>query len=1065
MSGRRVPRDLRGFLLHDSRITFDNLEANDGSSTGSSYTQTGPGPGQAEPVDELGTYLPRAHNGQDVDLDIIALRAGAPEIGDADGSGAGLAYREDGEANTSYRGWNEPNLLMGFRTVESDTIGWNSRVDAVTCPTSQKVVAVATEGLPTLPPSSWVWAPSTRTWGSRVAVDSTLTSGRMCILVQRQTGRLLVLRIPNAGGNGAIYSSDDDGASWQEYAPAALRNNTIDASVSRLRWIEDRNGTILLVAATSSGSWWQYASTDGGANFTAVGNGTGMGQGSLSRLPSGNILFVYLTSAFSVKRRVLTDAFHLASDAAEATVYDGSVDAAESAHAVVDADGVAYALYALTGTHRVALKRSSDEAVTWDTYPDLILQYGAGMTVAGTRNVEAVACSGGDMLALVTNVYTGAPGTADTALQCLVLGGWGSIEAEDTGAGRRRQRGSWADPSTVNSSGVVLPDVKFVDLGWTATGTAESAPPAGAGSEHRFNPTAAQSYVTLTAPGHTAGDFAILFEARVLSGGSLNSDACGFFHQRRNGTNAYKLRLRFDGTGFRVRDASGAGTNLGTVPVDITLQKVQILIIYGDIDTVSVFWKRYSESVWTLGVQANLGSDATGASTDQYEIGCIDSTTSDFRVGLFAFTFRTFSRGTTTDATGGISRMGWGKPLSPLPYPVRDQADSSGRVLHLSGSGGAAKHQERWDLPASYDYGIREIDPIYSPKPTRTWRSTSTAEQILTWDLGDNSRLGHSWAIGLCLIRPNFRRAILEVSTSLAPTVFTQLGEYNSRVVVSSTFSRSGNLLEPGSAATPGVMYFGADDLRRGFVTFDPSGTPVNRKIRKNQGGGWVASGMKTALELTGIDGTEPTSGNLHVNMSGGVLVIHQSAATAYRRVRLRIPSQECPDSYFELGNIVLGSIWAVGRQWSRGWSRRFVPLIREEEDEAGTLYVEPRAEEENTYRREITLAWQDGHTISGLWMGHPDYLSAADGTSALVADHDVMHQLVGFLRASRGGAVPSVALLEIPSVTSTVIDPSLWSYGRLGVGQPAQFNNVQGSEGRSEVYRGESLTHVELRG
>lgn len=1064
MSGQRAQRDLRGFVLHDTRITFDNLEANDASATGSDYTQTGPGPGQAEPYDSLGTYLPRAHHAQPNDLDVIALRAGVPALD----TGAGIAYRENGEVTTSYRGWNEPNLAMGFRVLEwSTTADFHFRSDAVACPGSGQVVVVATDSGATLPPSSWVWDPTTRTWGNRVSIDADLSGGLVCVLRLRQTGRLLVLRVPTAGGTGAIYYSDNDGTSWGEYAPFAIRGSTIDSGVDRIRWVEDRNGAILLVAVDdATGDYWQYASTDGGANFELIGSGTAdLGRGAAVTLAAnGNIVITYPGRGVNtdILCRVITDAFDSIANASEETAFTGA--AISYICATCDADGVIYCFGSEGNTlDQTYLIRSTDHGATWNDYDDPVLQLGGGAAgdIGDQRYLSAMAHSGGELLAIFTSWHNTTTPSSDGSLLCLVLGGWSTIEAGDT-SGRRTDRYGWGDNSNTDAAGIFLPDDIFDNYtGWVATGTAETI----SSGEHRFNPAAATSYVTLTAAGHLSGDMNLLLEARVISGGSLSTDECAFSHRRRTGALVYHLKLRFDGTGFRVRDASGAGTNLGTVAIDITVQKVQILILYGDIDTVSVFYKRYSESVWTLGVQANLGSDATALSTDVYEMGCIDSTTSDFRIGVFAFTHQGFTRGTATDATGSIPRMRWGKALTPAPYPVRDQVDTEDRMLHLSGSGGVARHQESWELPASYDYGIREIDPVLSPKPTRTWRSTSLDEQILTWDLGDNSRLGHSWAIGLALIRPNFRRAVLEVSTSAAPSTFVELGEYNSRVVVSSTFTRSGNLLEPGSAATPGLLYFGADALRRGFVTLDPSGTPVNLKIRKNQGGGWVARGMRTALELVGVDGSEPTSGNLHVNMSGGVLVIHQSAPTAYRRVRLRIPAQECPDDYYELGNIVLGSIWAVGRQWSRGWSRRLVPIIREEEDEAGTVYVEPRAEEENTYRRELTFAWQDGHAITGLWQGHPDYLSAADGTPGLVADHDVMHQLMGLLRASRGGAVPSVALLEIPAFTSTVLDPEMWSFGRLGVGQTAQFNNVQGSEGRSEVYRGESLTHVELRG
>lgn len=1058
MTAGRVNRARRGFLLQDSRITLDNLEANTGEATTSDYTQTGPRPGQAEPEDELGTYVPRAHNGQAVDLDLIALRAGIPDFD----TGAGIAYREDGETATDYRGWSEPNLVTGFRVLEwSTSANFHDLSDAVTCPVSQKVVAVATDSGATLPPSSWVWDPATRTWGSRVSIDDDLSGGLVTIAVQRRTGRLLALRVETTGGSGRVYSSDDDGDSWQEYAPHAARNTTFSLNSVRICWIEDRNGVLLLLVKDNTTNLYQFASADGGATFQQVGTtgsfgGTGL---TLALAANGNIVICYTEDA-DISVRVITDAYDLVWQSDLITALEGTT--IQTVAVACDADGVLYATGGTQGAdHFVYMVRSLDHGATWSDYDNEVTQLGGGSAgdAGDSTRPSAMAASGGELLMLFTSIHNATTPTSDGSLLCFVLGGWSSVEQADAN-GRRTNRTSWATNGSTAGSAIFLPDAIFTTYSaWVATGTAETI----SSGEHRFNPSAASSYVTLTMPGHTATP-SVFFEARTISGGSLAASDCILDHLRRDGVNQYRVILRFDGTGFRVRDAI-AGTDLGTVAVDITSQRVQILLLYGEVDVVTVLWKRYSDSVWTVGAQATLGSSGTALSTDVYQIGCFNPVTADFRVGLFAFTGLSFARGLVSDATGDITRMRWGKSLTAAPYPVRDQADADGRMLHLSGSGGVAKFHDTWDLPASYDYGIREVHVDESPKPTRAWRSTDTTEQTLTWDLGDNSRLGHSWAIGLCLVRPNFRRAILEVSTSAAPSTFTQIGEYNSRVVESSTFTRSGNLLQPGSAATPGIRYFGADELQRGFVTLDPSGTPVNRKVRKNEGGGWLTGGMRTALELTGVDGTEPTSGTLHVHAAGGVLVIHQSAPTAYRRVRLRIPAQECPDDYFELGGIVLGSIWVIGRQWSRGWSWRYVPIIREEEDDAGTIYVEPRAEEEDTYRRELTVAWQDGYSTGALRAGSPPYLSAGPGTPALAGDQDVWWQIVGLLRASRGGALPAVALLDIPQFTSTITDPTLWSYGRLGVGQSAQFNNVQGSEGRDELYRGESLTHVELVG
>lgn len=1054
MSGAYTPRALRGWLLHDDRITLDNLAANDGSATGSDYSQTGPGPGQAEPYDELGTFRPQAHHGQANDLDVYTVRAGIPGTD----TGAGIAYREDGEAETSLRGWNEPNLVTGYRPVEwkSNASSWLN-IAAVTCPRSQKVVVVGydTGGVEEI--SVWVYDPTTRDWSARADLDPGVAVGpKIALLVLRDNGRLLLYE----GDTWAnVYYSDDDGTTWADYGKTPI---VLDTNATKWRAVQDLGGVVLLLAVDeATGDYWQYASLDG-LTFSEVTSGTTWGtHPSLCLTPSGSIVITFRNLTADASWIVLTDAYDRISTKTPSLI-GGTIDTT-TLESCCDADGIIYAFHSMATSDIVKVSRSLDEGRTFELYSFELLATGGSIASPTTHQhrVRFVAPSGGELVALFNSVHTGTSPSTDGSLVSLICGGWDTLEMGPE-SGSRRDRWAWGDDADQDLNGIFLPTETLENQGWVHLGGATTL----VSGYHRYDTAAATINDNLTFVGHAPAAI-VLVELRVVSGGVLTADDVIFRVIRRTGAVQTSLTLRLADTGFRVRDDSGAGSTLADVTLGMGIITQFLIQSYGD-GPASVWYRRRDSSIWILAWQGTLGTDATGLSTDNLFVGNT-ATTADLRVGLIAWS-ELGALGINSRPNVGLTGSNFAPPLAwgkatLAPYPVRDQVDEDGRVLHLGAAGGVARYQERWDLPATYDYGIRETDPVISPKPTRTWRSTDLTEQILTWDLGDNSRLGHSYALGLALIRPNFRRAILEVSTSAAPSTFVQIGEYNSRVVVSSTFTRSGNLLEPGAAATPGQLYFGAEDLRRGFVTLDPSGTPVNCKIRHNSGGGWLAQGMRTALELTGVDGTEPTSGNLHVNIAGGVLVIHQSAPTAYRRVRLRIPVQECPDDYYELGGIVLGSIWAVGRQWSRGWSWRYEPLIREEEDDAGTIYVEPRAEEANTYRRALTVAWQDGYGAVGIRQGNPNYLAAGQGMPGLVADMDVWHQLVGLLRASRGGSIPSVALLEIPQVTGMVLDPTLWSYGRLGVGQSAQFNNVQGREGRSEVYRGESLTHTELVG
>lgn len=1035
----------RGFLLHELLINADNLEANDGSATGSSYSQAGSRPGLPEPGDPLGTFLPHAHHAQAADLEVVALRPGAP-------GSAGLGYREPGEAAASTRGWNEPNLVQGYWPVQWGTAPAWFRVDAVTCPVSQKVVVAASDSLSSEPISTWVWDPTARAWSARVEPDASSPATCCAVTVLRSTGRVLLFAADTTTGAAAVYYSDDDGSTWSDYAPAAMPPGTIDVAVDQVRMVEDRNGVLLLVALiTTTGQYWQYASADRGTSWQQVETGT-LTLRSLSMAvlpgsvdPASPILVVYRNAATSSARsRLLSDAYDPISGATPAAI-DGT-NAVDAVQVALDADGIAWALLSADSSDQVKVARLDGDS--WTLYTEHLLQMGGGVADPTDHHhlVRACAWSGGELVALFTSVHTATLPDTDGSLVSLVCGGWSNLEAADD-SGARAGRHSFADPSDTDGSGVWLPTELLDNQGWTSVGTAETL----SAGYHRFNPTGALSYQQLT-PAHSSGAYSVLFEAQVVAGGSVSADDCSFHLARRDGSLSRPLTIRFSTTQFRVIDAA-SGTTLTTVDLDMATDLVQFLVNFSTIASVTVHYRTRSSSVWTQAVIASIASDPTASSTDLLQVGCRAATTSDMRVGLIALMHHAQLRGLT-----GGRRLQWGKAASAIPYPVRDQVDDDGRVMHLSAGGGAARFQESWELPAEYDHGVRELHPVESPKPRATWRSTSsTVEQVITWDLGADTRLGAGGGVGLALVRPNFGRAVLEVSTSVDPTTWSELGEWNSRVIAS-TFVREGRLLLPAPDAARGSLYLGDDWLRGGFAVLDPGGPDeVAVRIAGNAGGSWGGDGA-AVLELEGIDGTEPTSGTVHVYMPGGVLVLRNPAPEQYRRVRLRIPVQPCPEGYIELGAVVLGSLWAPGQQWSRGWSVRTVPVVSTEEDGEGTVYVDLRTDEGLVYRREITVAWQDGSALAAL------RAQLAQRRRGQLADRgDVWFKVQGLLGRSRGAKVPSVALLEIPREGGMVLDPTLHSYGRLGAGAAWQVNHVQGDEGRSEIMRGEPLVHVEL--
>jgi hypothetical protein len=1041
----RAARSLRGFLVHDERISLANLAPNNGSVTGSSYTQAGGKPGSPVPADARGTLLVHASNGQDADLDVRVVVPGAPKI-----DGVGVMYREDGEADASYRGWAEPNLVTGYAPVAvSVTEDWLG-ASVCTIPSSQKLVAVAADSLGGTSVTAWTWDPTTRNWAAGVVVDSASIYTQCAVVCLRASERVISFqRLSNA-----LYAfySDNAGATWAVYSNP-MRAGTLDGTVDRFRVVEDAFGALLLLATdAATGNWWLYRSDDAGMTFTLSDSGLAWGNGqSMALLPSGRIVVVYVEQASSdAKSVVLEDAYDTLTGTT-GTAMSGTTNMA-AVEVVVDPDSVVYAVLRVAASAKWMLARSVDNAATWTLYTHNPLGVGSAAVPADhLSQLSGLASSGGELVALFSpNDPTTTP-ASDGSLLSVVLGGWASMEEGDS-SGLRTGRFSFAsDTGGVGESSVYLPGETFANHGWVPTGTAEVR----LGGYHRWNTAAATGFVTLTTTYPTAGIESILVELRVVVGGSTTTDACAFSHTRNDGANANRVKIRSSTLGFAVWD-DVAGTQIGaTVTVDMTAL-MQFLVVYPSAHSVSVFYKRPSSSIWLLAAQKSPMSSALTPSTNQiFVLGVGAASTSDFRVGLLAWGVHAMLRGLTLDAFF-VDKLRWGKALGTRPYPVRDQGGSL--VTHLAASNGPGRMSEQIDIAAAYDHGVREVLPQESPSPAARWRSTTTVtDQSLTWDLGQNTWLGQSWAIGLALVGANFATAILEVQFDGAGA-WTTIGTWSSAVATSVRFTRTGELITPDTTGNPAAAFLAAGALAGGLVNLTP-GTPVIRRIRTNSAGGWGPGGqLQPGILLDGIDGSEPTTGTCHIAAPSGVMVIHERTLP-FRYVRLRIPVQNVAESYFELGQVILGSIYAPGRQWSRGWSWLEDPQLELEEDDRGTLWAGPQR---RPRRRELSVSWQDGYDLSAIRGSiAPPYLSASPGSPPLVADQDVWWALSGLLLAAQGGALPVVALAEIPQSSGMVIDPSMFLAGRL-TGR-LQVNNVQGTEGKSEVYRVESLTVVEL--
>lgn len=1041
----RLEGVIQALVIHDTRITAYTSE----TTPAKSYSEAGPRPGSAIAADPLSTAYVQVYNAQANDLDVRCIRGGDPRRG-----GAAWTYRVDGEAGTAYRGWNEPNLLRSMvdvRTGSAKEIG-----GAVTIPSTGQVVVVAAGGAT---PESMTWDPVTRTFASPVTIATGVRDvAGVALVPETET----VIAWFDGSGSAYAMCSSDAGATWQDFERGWLSGG-LDATVTSLRVVRDRYGNYLMVATNdANGDTWWYVSTDGGHTFeahpTAPSEVTFARNPSLVLMQNGQIAMVNRPNGTAdITVTLMDDAYDDPTDTDAQVVIAASTFLSQysTQTAVVDADGAVYVYYneVHTAVDSIEVARSIDHGLTWTTYDYSLLQNHHHL-------LRAACATGGEILLLTEDREV----VEDHALIC---GGWENIETDNAAGNpkaplKRFGMGYHAtDVDQLFSPGYA----DWTLFGWTASGTA----PSHGTSYVKFDTTAATGFYEFS-KAHVAAPEGFEFQVYVEAGGNAVTREFSIDVARSDGVNDYRISIRASTTAFRVYDDVAGTTLTATINADMTTD-MQFLLLWGDDDDkCTIFYKRPASSLWLVAVAAT-GLTASGAplAQDRVRVGCTGITTTE-AYGLYAAWWRgprlyDIDNGTVD----GSRELRFARPLSALPYPVRDQVDEDGKMMHLGVRGRAARYTETFDVAAEHDYSLQHLVPTVSPKPGRAWRSTQVAtDESFEAVFGRDTRLDAGWNLAVGFVGAYVPRQIdVELLDSTGAVVGS--GTYDGATGFDGlSWTEDGpgaaraDVVRPKTGTANGSRYSWEDEWRGGYGVFDAAGTPKVRPILSNSAGYWtMATGYpRMEIRFGDMDGTEDSTTLLRLVHPGGVLIIPGSRGLVFERIRVTVDGgQPLPHGYFTVGAVPIGALLMPGHAMGRGWSRRHVPQTTSREDDEGTLWIQKRGAQ----RREFTWSYQDGNDQYPLRQGAGvDYVAVHSALPETVVG-DVEAKLAAALARAKGGAVPALMLLSVPdsASASTVTDPTLWMYGRLtGV---VQANNVLGQPGTGEHVRVESLTFVEL--
>lgn len=1059
--GTRKPDALRGLIVPSARISTDYLTPIDGSFAGSSYTEAEPRPGGSVAVRAGSMLRPEVSGDQTVDAELILSRGGNPTVDE--GEGAAVLVRPAGAPATDWLGWNPPNWLETYLpiawTPSTIYIVGEHGYDLVTRSLSQEVIARTSFGCWRLSPAGVGW--------ELIEGVSLGNSPNAIALLELPSGRLLELTT-SALVSGPTRFSDDGGVTWSPYALTGGPG----VAGGRLSATASPTGDLLWFLGDGADRITQGISHDLGSSWDEVEVLLSFGNlPEVKALPTGGFLVAYE----EIQPGTAPGDYRVAGlDSASQKLSEASFDVAVDAGVLVDQlglhidpDGVCYAV-GQTDDDEFACYVSRNHGQSWAPYSGGLLRVGDGATEIPSGRLTEM--NGGAVWACTAEpTGSGLPpplGSTEGSLHSFLIGGWSSVEGEGTaGAIGPEDRDAWGTPDGI----VWWPASEPDSMGWNHVGATQATLTDGT---MEIDGVASDVYQTLLGGGTPQARVDV--EVLQHTGGTATTEA-GVRLRSANGSTEYRLWVNLGIDSFAVYDGV-SGSLLATVAGLTGGVSIQLLLLIRNNKQAWVAWRpalagdsisdRFSNPWRQIVIDHSLIDLGGGAAAQsQIQIGHILGTGTGFPPALvtrwtYAAATRIGMRLAEDGSPPGQPPTAFrGKPLSAtLPYPIPGLG-SSARGARLVLRAGPGPRGERYDLHAAHSHSLSHIFPQVSPSPAETWRSTdASVEQVIAFDLEEFSRIGHSWSVGLTLLRPNFRTAILEVDDT---GVWVALGTWDGAAGLSGlSYVRQGDSLypNPSTGATAG-RYLQRGELRHGIAITGTGAAETARRITFNSAGRWGPS-TSTAVPVVQVEdpfGLPGSGSDLRLVCPRGVLFAHLSDASAdwYRRWRIRIPAQTVPDGEagHELGILSLGALAVFGQQYSRGWSQTMRPNVEERVSPAGVIRKTQKGEPAIRW----SMAWPDGVKLDQLrQLDSPDYLGPSAGLP-LVAEQDVWTQLYGLLEEIRGGEIPVVAVAEAPDAGGMVTDRTLFLFGSWS-GAPS-FGHVLGSEGVDEFGRIEGIT------
>lgn len=943
MAQSTITRDqFSAFLLPAPWWTAANLWA-----AQSSYTQAGPMPPVVEPAqaDGLGVVASGTVTAID-DYDVRIQAAGFPST-----DGASWAWRLDGGASDTWRGWDPPSLLAGWQTLFWDTGG----TSGTTATSTPHTVALDDGSLLVAVQRTFVVGPTTSYQVAvyRVAPDGTETTAALYSVTTSPTGGFRPLLVAMPDGSVLCYAvvdaslrawrSTNRGQTWALFREVC----STDVYDLRIRGCANASGEVLIIAAEDDGGnivAHQLVSTDGGATFREVYEtptpASAPSEGIADVVALGDQFLVITGGGTNSVIKVFRPQYGAQPLSASAfSTFSSADEWTGSGELACCVDGSAVYLFTRVTTTSTSYEndvvgyRSPDGGITWqpigqaastDTYGSYAtarvvsqgLINGASLSSSYPTDIAATAHAGRVILA--SNWTGDTTTTHEPSLAVLWLGGWTSVEMPQRGPSIRVDyRGEW--------SYSYLPFDLPSDVGWlTATTGTASASLQTPGEVYVTTTAGTFSYYTPASFQTSAGAAGImvemdvsltqtetgtqdLFAIKVRSYSSIvGNDVIGKVRAWRTVAGNVSAALFDDVAGSQI------GSTVTVAGEDVTiLMHVQhggaVAYIRSTGRGLSRVWTKIGEQTTALTTTATVGSEV--------RYGTLFSDTTEWAVRRVCI-----AKG-ATDVGDGLVGLSYpdtlrGRPCSVVPAWMTDG-------VRLAFAGGPAAAGDLYDLTGSADFPLAAALATQG-SPSDPWRSASgspPAAQSVAVAL-DPVLLGTAEGdfecdlIGVALLGCNWREGELQ-GYDVGSSAWVKIADIDLAANLTAfDWTRAGATVRLGGQAG---RYIFANEFEGATLNLNGKLRRIGRHLEGRASTDTTI--RQIVLPFEGVDGTEGASGSgtAAVWARNGVLIVNLKGAT-YAALRVVIDSQATVDGYLETGAIVAGPLQVV-RGPSNGWS------------------------------------------------------------------------------------------------------------------------------------------------